>query len=49
MVSWLDEAGIWDWLQEEAPQMLPHLLRLVRQALVPPPADACEKNTNEQC
>eukprot|EP00439_Symbiodinium_sp_Y106_P025452 s5316_g3.t1 len=36
----LDKAGIWDWLQEEAPQMLPHLLRLVRQALVPPPAES---------
>eukprot|EP00434_Breviolum_minutum_P022573 symbB.v1.2.019918.t1/scaffold1650.1/size135921/7 len=35
----LDKAGIWDWLQEEAPQMLPMLLRLVRQALPPPPAE----------
>ncbi|CAK9005256.1 unnamed protein product, partial [Durusdinium trenchii] len=31
----LDKAGIWDWLQEEAPHMLPHLLELVQQALVP--------------
>ncbi|CAJ1423052.1 unnamed protein product [Effrenium voratum] len=31
----LDKAGIWDWLQEEVPQMLPQLLRLVRKALPP--------------
>ena len=34
------QAGIWDWLQEEAPQMLPSLLQLVRQALPPAPAAA---------
>lgn len=35
----LDKAGIWDWLQEEAPQMLPSLLALVRQALPPAPEE----------
>ena len=34
------KAGIWDWLQEEAPQMLPSLLALVRQALPPAPEAA---------
>ena len=34
------KAGIWYWLQEEAPQMLPSLLALVRQALPPAPEAA---------
>ncbi|CAK0867295.1 unnamed protein product [Prorocentrum cordatum] len=36
---WLvvDKAGIWDWLQEEAPAGLPVLLDRVHGALVPPP------------
>jgi len=30
----IDKAGIWDWLQEEAPHALPRLLSNVRRALV---------------
>ena len=41
------QAGIWDWLQEEAPQMLPMLLRLVRQALPPPPAVTWQRRSIE--
>lgn len=31
------QAGIWDWLQEEAPQLLPRLLQRVDEALAESP------------
>lgn len=33
----IDKAGIWDWLQDEAPKNLPRLLAAAHQALVEPP------------
>jgi len=31
----IDKAGLWDWLQDEAPETLPHLLDRVHSALLP--------------